>query len=72
MNTKVLTIRMSGDVYQKLTAEMEQRGDTITGTARSLIIEALDERDNDARLAGVEARISAQIGELRRLLEGPA
>ena len=71
MNTKVLTIRLSGDVYQKLNDEMEKRGDTITGTARTLIIEALSERDDDARLAGVEARISEQIGALRELLVAP-
>ena len=71
MNTKVLTIRLSGDVYQKLNDEIKKRGDTITGTARTLIIEALSERDDDARLAGVEARISEQIGALRELLVAP-
>lgn len=69
MRTETITIRLPARVRTELTAEAERDGKTLADHVRRLIQAGREAGADDARLAGVEARLAQRLARIERALQ---
>lgn len=70
MQSKIITIRLSYPLWEKMVAQVEQDNTTIADWVRQAIGDTLHDKDEDLRIEQVEARLEQRMGDLEaRLLK---